>query len=380
VRLLIVSPYPPVRDGIGDYSAALAEALVAQGHAVRVVAARSRDGALAPEAIAEIPGPREGVDELLARVRAYDPEVVHVQFAVAGYGVRIRNLLRLLSALRGGRPRIVVTMHEVTRDTDTLKGPGRRLYRALAQRADLCVVHNRRAAQALAALAPGAPFAVLPHPKAELPAATATPDAVRAKHGLAGRRVLLAFGFVHVDKGLDVLVAALQRLRREPRFADVALLVAGAVRPRHGILKPFEWRDRLHLRAIRRAIARDRMEGDVVFAGYVPADEITPTFQLAELAVLPYRRIDDSGVANLAMAAGTPMVVSDAGALPEYVADPARRVAPGDVDGLTRALATFLDGPGGDVAAGAGAPGAPFDEVLAATLELYAGQLEGRPA
>ena len=380
MRLLIVSPYPPVRDGIGDYSSALVEALRAQGHVVAVVAARSRDGALAPEAIGELPGPHQGVDELVARVRDFTPDIVHVQFAVAGYGLRVRNLLALLAALRGGPARIVITMHEVTRDTDSLRGPGAG-YAGLAHRADLCVVHNRRAAQALAALAPGVPFEVLPHPKAELPDAAATPDEVRAKHGLAGRRVLLAFGFVHVDKGLDVLVAALARLRREPRLADVALLVAGAVRPRHGAFKPFEWRDRLHLRQVRRAIARDGLE-----TPWSSPATCRPT-RSPRRSGWPRSPCCPTGASTTAASPTSPWRPARRWSSPTPArcpsTSPTRRAVwrTGDADGLARALAAVLDAPGGDAAAAGGtAPGAPFDEVLAATLALYAAQLAGRDA
>jgi glycosyltransferase involved in cell wall biosynthesis len=381
LRLLFVSPYPPVRDGIGDYTSALVEAMVARGHEVRVVAARSRDGVLAEEAIAEVPGPRHGVEALVAEVRRFDPDVVHVQFAVAGFGVRTLNLVRLLAALRGERAKVVVTFHEVTRDTETLRAPGRRLYRRVAALTDTAVAHNRRAADALAALAPGTHVEVLPHPKAELPEASVAPAALRERLGLADRRVLLAFGFVHVDKGLEVLVEAARRLRAEPRFADVAVLVAGTVRPRHGPLKPFEWRDQLHLRAVKRAIASGGLARDVVFSGYVPSAEIAPTFALADVAVLPYRRIEDSGVANLAMAAGAPMVVTDAGVLPEYVPDPTRRVPPGDAAALAAALARFLDRGPGPVEVSDDAPlppGAEFADVVTATLALYATALGAR--
>jgi glycosyltransferase involved in cell wall biosynthesis len=204
---------------------------------------------------------------------------------------------------------------------------------------------------------------------------------LRERFGLENRRILLAFGFVHVDKGLDVLVEALTILRCESRFADVALLVAGAVRPRHGLFKPFEWRDRWHLRSVRRAIGRAGLDDDVVFAGYVPSAEIAPTFRLADIAVLPYRRIEDSGVANLAMAASAPMVVSDAGVLPEYVPDPARRGPPGDASRLAEALAGFLDTSRPDGAPPEGdAPGAEFGEVVIATLALYGEVLEASRA
>jgi glycosyltransferase involved in cell wall biosynthesis len=43
------------------------------------------------------------------------------------------------------------------------------------------------------------------------------------------------------------------------------------------------------------------------------------------------------------MAAGTPVVATQAGALPEVLRDGARFVEPGDTDGLAAALRTVLD-------------------------------------
>src|SRR5437763_7091735 len=142
-----------------------------------------------------------------------------------------------------------------------------------------------------------------------------------------------SFGFIHVDKGLDDLVVALSRLPR-----DVRLAVAGQVRRRSGPFKPFEWRDRLHLRRVRRLIRRHGLGDRVAFAGYVPEGDVRAWFELAEAAVLPYRRIEQSGVANLAAAAGTPVLASEVGGITE-VGDPRWRFPARDPERLAAVLA-----------------------------------------
>jgi glycosyltransferase involved in cell wall biosynthesis len=66
---------------------------------------------------------------------------------------------------------------------------------------------------------------------------------------------------------------------------------------------------------------------------------------LAGARALAYPSLDEGfGLPILeAMAAGTPVVASTAGSIPEVAGDAALLVAPDDVDGLASALASLLD-------------------------------------
>jgi glycosyltransferase involved in cell wall biosynthesis len=365
VRILFVSPFPPLRDGIGDYAAGLARELGARGHEVAVVVPAPLDGA--PDAVlGALPRSPRGLGGLEHAIAAFGPDVVHVQFAVAAYGTRIPALLALLARVRRDGIRVVVTMHEVVRDTGSLRAAGRALYGRLHTAADAVLLHTERARRTLGDGA--GPATVIPHPRASLPAAGTTPAELRERHRLGDRPVLLAFGFVHVDKGLDDLVDALARMERD----DATLVVAGAVRPRPLPFKPFEWRDRRHLRAVRRAIDRNGLRERVRFTGYVPAGDVAPWFATAEAAVLPYRRIDQSGVANLADAAGTPVLASRIGGLGEGAADGRYAYPPRAPQRLAAALDAFLGDPGaGDRARADQAPAPDLPDFAAATERLY---------
>jgi glycosyltransferase involved in cell wall biosynthesis len=80
------------------------------------------------------------------------------------------------------------------------------------------------------------------------------------------------------------------------------------------------------------------------FAGYLPDDEL-PTLYAAA-AVFAYPSLYDGfGIPPLeAMASGTPVVASTAGALPEVLGDAALLVDPTDEDGLADALQAALEG------------------------------------
>ncbi len=374
MRIAYVSPYPPARDGIGDYTAALAAATRAAGHEVAAIAARPGAG-----------GPPEVIGGLrdAARLREFGPDVVHVQFGVAAFGTRVPALFALLRRVRGTGARVVLTAHEVTRDTALMRGPGRALYRALARCADVVLVHTPAARDAMAALAgPATPVVVVPHHRRPPPAPTTDARALRDRHGIGDAPLLLALGFVHPDKGLDDLVGALGDL---PRGA-AHLVVAGGVRRRSGAFRAFELADRRHLARVREQARRAGLLPWVHWTGYVPEGEIAPWLDAADAAVLPYRRIEQSGVGSLAAALGVPVLASDAGSLADEYGDPGWSFPAGDRAALAALLARFLaarDG-AGPRAGARPASGADIDDVAARTLAAYAtpprGGAEGRAA
>ena len=66
-----------------------------------------------------------------------------------------------------------------------------------------------------------------------------------------------------------------------------------------------------------------------------PTREVAALFRRADLAVLPYREIDQSGVLFTALGAGTPLVLSAVGGFPEVAADGAAELVPaGDAAAL----------------------------------------------
>lgn len=368
-----MSPYPPGRDGIGDYSAALAGAFARDGHDVRVVVPRPAAGS-PPEVVGALGGSAAARAALHRRVAAFAPDVVHVQFAVAAFGTRLPGLWAFLRALRraSGAP-LVVTAHEVTRDTATLGGPGRLLYRRLCGAAARALVHTPAAARELTGRigVDAGRVAVVPHHRRPAPAPGTDAASLRAAHGLGDDRVLLAFGFIHVDKGLDDLVAALALLRSgDPVALDgVRLVVAGTVRRRSGAFRLFEARDHLHLARVRRFVAREGLAARVAFTGYVPEGAVAPWFGLAEALVMPYRRIEQSGVGSLAASLGVPVIASRAGSLADDHGDPRWAFAPGDRAGLAAAVGAFLAEGGAPAPARSG--GADLHAVARAVLAAY---------
>ncbi len=132
-------------------------------------------------------------------------------------------------------------------------------------------------------------------------------ETARRSLGLEPRdEVALFFGYIREYKGLDVLLEAWPGVAEARKGAR--LLVAG---------------DPVQLDRAR----RDELEtwatrlGAVHRFDYVPFSDVARYFRAADVLVLPYRRISQSGVLFLALALGVPVVATSVGALPEMLRD-----------------------------------------------------------
>lgn len=165
-----------------------------------------------------------------------------------------------------------------------------------------------------------------------------TRDEARAGLGVPeDGRVLLFFGQIKEVKGLDVLLRAMPRLVE--RHPETVLLVAGKV-----------WKD--DFGRYREQIEDSGIADNcILHIRYIPDSEVANYYAAADVVVLPYRRIYQSGVLLMAMSCARPVVVSDIDGMTEVVSD-------GD-NGYT-----FADGD-------AGALAGKLDEVLSDPEELH---------
>ena len=378
MKIVFVSPFPPAQDGIGTYSQTMITALQAAGHEARVVLPR-RQKHQSGDVIGVLSSRRSGLTALNDAVMKWDPDIIHVQFAFAAFGARTRALcswLRLVHAATGIPT--VITMHEVTRDTSSLRRPIGMLYHRLATQCDHVIVHTRAALDTLTGPigVPRAKCHVIPHPEPTPPQAVSTPADLRIRFSLGDMELLVAFGFVHVEKGLGDLVRALSILRNSGacRLDDVRLVIAGTVRPRQGLFRFFELRDHLHLARVLGSARRAGLYDNIVHTGWVPEADVAGWFQAAAAVALPYRQAEQSGVAALANAFGVPVLASTAGGLGEQYVNSGWTFPPGDRLELAKVLARFLAASPNERALNrTDRHAADLNAVVKATLDLYQG-------
>jgi glycosyltransferase involved in cell wall biosynthesis len=99
VRVLFVGPFPPTPDGIGRYSYTLVTALERGGHQVAVVVPHEWQG-YPPQVIGVLGHRKADQARLLDTVTRWNPDLIHVQFAVAAFGLKTRSLVRWLRLIR----------------------------------------------------------------------------------------------------------------------------------------------------------------------------------------------------------------------------------------------------------------------------------------
>jgi glycosyltransferase involved in cell wall biosynthesis len=222
------------------------------------------------------------------------------------------------------RPR-VYTMHWRLPEAGTRIA--RTLERLLAEM-DAVVVHSEHGAGRLESdfavsreklrVIPHGAFDYLTRQDGEVP----LPEGLRAVEG----PVILLFGLVRPYKGTDVLLDAFRRIE------GAELWIVGMPRmPMDGL----------------RELAR-RAPGTVRFVDRFVTDPEIPAFmRRADLVVLPYRNIEQSGVLYTALAFGRPLVLSAVGGFPEIAeSGAARLVPPEDPGALAVALRQLLADPG----------------------------------
>ena len=110
-------------------------------------------------------------------------------------------------------------------------------------------------------------------------------------------------------KGLEYLIAAFRQIRAQ--CEDYRLIIAGSP----------ENCER-YWRTIREAIREDVQSGRVVLrAEFIPDDETEVYFKAADVLVLPYRDIYQSGVLFLGHSFGLPVLAADVGSLKDEIVE-----------------------------------------------------------
>lgn len=255
------------------------------------------------------------------------PDVVHIQWS------RLPRFDRwFIRRMRRIGIRVVHTVHDVEplyKGVADMSGLGR-----VYAECDALIVHTESNRRELVARYPkldSARIHVIAHGplQAESRPPGASKDQARKDLGVpADARVVLNFGSIKRYKGLDLLVSAMVKAR--DRVPGAFLLLAG-----------------------RPATPADAPDLSLLVAHGVPhradfefiADRNAWKYYLAaDLVVLPYRQITQSGVLLSAMAFGRPSIVTAVGGLPEVVREGQTGwvVPPEDVEALANATARAL--------------------------------------
>lgn len=153
--------------------------------------------------------------------------------------------------------------------------------------------------------------------------------AFRAQFAAPEEKIVFYVGRMVREKGVQVLIEALPKIRWG--YHDTKLLIVGG-----------GYRD--HLVNLSQYIG---MQRHIYFTGFVPDDELLKIYKIADIACFPSLYEPFGIVALEAMAARVPVVVSDAGGLPEIVQNgiTGTTTYAGNSNSLADGILSILHGP-----------------------------------
>jgi D-inositol-3-phosphate glycosyltransferase len=238
------------------------------------------------------------------------PKIFHILWNNK-FEVFDRTLLMLFYRLMGKK--VVLTVHNVNAGRRDSKDSAinRLTLRIQYRLADHIFVHTKKMKQELidefgarASRITVIPFGI----NNSVPDTNLTTSEARQRLGIRqDEKTVLFFGAITPYKGIEYLVDAFRHIL--PRHDDYRLIIAG--RPNNC---------ESYWRAIVDASGEGVETGRILLKGeYIPDDETEIYFKAADVLVLPYRHVYQSGVLCLGYSFGVPILAADVGSLKDEI-------------------------------------------------------------
>ncbi len=338
-RIAFISSYPPRTCGIATFTSYLVESICeASGWTFEpVIAAMQSDASQQySEPVKFVIGRDVKSDyvETVGCINAGDVDVVSLQHKFGLFGgpgdSHICQMLRRLKAP------VVTTLHTV------LEKPSPEYFTSLVDVCDCSdriVVMNERGIDMLENVygIRKSKIELIPHGIPNVPFGQT--ELYKCKLGLLGRKVIMTFGLIGPNKGIEVMIRAMPSIVREdPR---VLYLIVGTTHSeivkRHG----YEYEKQLHC-----LVSELGLEENVAFCGrFVTDRQLREFLAAADVYVMPYLHNEQltSGTLAFAVGSGKAVVSTPYWAAEELLADGRCLLVPfGDSHGLSDVIAGLL--------------------------------------
>jgi glycosyltransferase involved in cell wall biosynthesis len=204
-------------------------------------------------------------------------DIVCLQHEYGIFGGRAGS--HILALLRELRMPVVTTLHTVLKEPDPAQ---RAVLEEIAELSDRVVVMTKRAAEFVRDIygVPPGKVDIIPHGIPDV--AFVDPSFYKDQFGLEGKKVLLTFGLLSPNKGIENVIEALPAI--VARHPDVVYVIVGATHP-HVHRRDGE-SYRLSLQRLARAKGVDK---HIIFHGrFVTLEELTQFLGAADIYITPY--------------------------------------------------------------------------------------------
>ncbi|MGB8010189.1 MAG: glycosyltransferase family 4 protein [Terriglobales bacterium] len=303
-RIAVVGNYLPRQCGIATFTTDLCTALSAEYGAVRLLALPVNDTGQDydyPERVRwtlaqdDVKSYQDAAEFL--NFNNIDMVCLQHEYGIFG-GPAGRHILHLL---RGLKMPVVTTLHTVLREPnpDQLM-----VMEELAELSDRLIVMSQLSSQFLQEIfkVPGSKIDMVPHGVPDFP--FLDPNFYKDRFGVEGKAVLLTFGLLSPNKGIENVIQALPQILA--KHSNVVYIVAGATHPHVLRREGDRYRESLH------ALAKQvGVEEQVIFHDrFVSPEEMAEVIGAADIYITPYRYEEQvvSGTLAYALGAGKAII------------------------------------------------------------------------
>ena len=261
-------------------------------------------------------------------------QMVSLQHEYGLFGGEQGNYLLLL--LRQLRVPVVTTLHTILDDPSDVQD------KVLSEIADISyrvIVMSQRGISMLTDIykVPRPKIVHLPHGIPDLP--MVNPDNYKRKFGLGGRKIILTFGLISRNKGIEVMIRALPNIVAED--PSVLYAVVGVTHPSVKLSDGEEYR-----LSLQRLVAKLGLEKHVIFYNrFVKVPELYQWLCAADFYVTPYLHAQQltSGTLAFALGSGKAIVSTPYWYAEELLADGRGRLVPfGDSQAIAATVVELL--------------------------------------
>jgi glycosyltransferase involved in cell wall biosynthesis len=303
-RIAVIGNYLPRHCGIATFTTDLCEAISAEYGTARLLALPVNDTeqgydyparvrwSLAQDNVASY-------EEAAEFLNFNNIDMVCLQHEYGIFGGPAGS--HILHLLRGLKMPVVTTLHTVLREPD----PNQLMVmEEIAELSDRLIVMSQLSSQFLQEIfkVPGSKIDMVPHGVPDLP--FLDPNFYKDRFGVEGKAVLLTFGLLSPNKGIENVIQALPQILSKHK--NVAYIVAGATHPH--ILR----REGDKYRASLQALAKEAgVESQVIFHNrFVSPEEMIEFIGAADIYITPYRHEAQvvSGTLAYALGAGKAII------------------------------------------------------------------------
>ena len=341
-RIAVVGNYLPRRCGIATFTTDLCDAISAEYGTARLLALPVNDTeegydyparvrwSLAQDDLASYQAAAEFLN-----FNNIDMVCLQHEYGIFGgpAGSHILHLLRRL------KMPVVTTLHTVLREPDANQ---LMVMSEIAELSDRLIVMSELSSQFLQEVfkVPGSKIDMVPHGVPDLP--FLDPNFYKDRFGVEGKAVLLTFGLLSPNKGIENVIQALPHILS--RHKNVVYLVAGATHPH--ILRREGDRYRDSLQALAKEVG---VASNVIFHNrFVSPEEMLEFIGAADIYITPYRHEAQvvSGTLAYALGAGKAIISTPYWHAKELLNDGRGALIPfQDPDAIARKTVELLDTP-----------------------------------